>query len=862
MPPLFSTQRIPLLAFASFIVFASVATVLRIPANLTSDMPTNTCGNGLLDAGEKCDDGNTISLDGCSATCTLEPCCSCSGSPSKCTCLMYCTRSSSPLGHFCGNRILEPSEECEAGISCPNGNSCDTSCRCNSVASSSSAFALCGNGRLDKGEDCEKGIATFANPCPNGEQCDAKTCLCPSRGKSEKYYPVAPANPVCGNGVCEKGEEMDCPGFGEGERACRVGTCPKDCTGGDSDACIGEGQRSGLASYSEQGVFPELQCCSGLNKIGIAVESSGGLCTDSLGGFLCTKSACGDGVCGKDENRCNCPDDCRKSSQTPVCGNKICEKGEELACPPCLPGSVTCTCSSCPQDCDNGPFRYAAWQCSDGSESKEGGPTSCKDRKTWEGYANDACRSRCGDNSAKCGVNGFKVWEPCGAAFASSVACIRKGEQGSFLKESAGKCCEGLSPIRHVKPDPVSNQCIGTNDGSFFCATCGNGSCEASDGENSCSCPADCGTQTQKCAEEGKNVYVNSEWGPVLCCSKNAGVKPSARAMEDDTCVMPQDGSVGTCVDSWWLTCGDGACGKGEDRCNCPKDCGKVKCGNGLLESGEQCEKNFSCPIPSCAAGAVCPGLVCNSQTCRCEREQVASSAASSIICSIPNCLGAIPTGTVDVNNCPVYACPVLSSAAYSSVTSVPPPAGFEDVILTVSSSSNPFSDTNIDTQEGEAAADLYNRGVVGGYPDGEFKGSLPVNRAEAAKFLLLAKFGTVPEPTGHSPFPDVLENQWYAKFVLTAAEKGIISGYPDGLFRPANTVNTAEFLKMMALTFGLPLNLPFTYTDVPADSWFAQYAGLAEFFHLFPGRTTQLFPQREVTRMDIVIAIDTYLNQ
>ena len=36
------------------------------------DMPAQLCGNGRLDSGEECDDGNTLSGDGCSSRCKLE----------------------------------------------------------------------------------------------------------------------------------------------------------------------------------------------------------------------------------------------------------------------------------------------------------------------------------------------------------------------------------------------------------------------------------------------------------------------------------------------------------------------------------------------------------------------------------------------------------------------------------------------------------------------------------------------------------------------------------------------------------------------------------------------------------------------
>jgi hypothetical protein len=189
------------------------------------------------------------------------------------------------------------------------------------------------------------------------------------------------------------------------------------------------------------------------------------------------------------------------------------------------------------------------------------------------------------------------------------------------------------------------------------------------------------------------------------------------------------------------------------------------------------------------------------------------------------------------------------------------PPAGYEDEVLTnIETYQNPFPDTDTNQLSGKAAAELYRRAVIGGYPDGQFKGAKNVNRAEAAKFLLLARFGTVADVSNNGQFPDVLDAQWYTPFVVTAAMKGIINGNPDGTFRPADTVNTAEFLKMLSLTFGLQLNMSYSYSDVSSADWFAPYAGIAQKYNLFPSRTSALRPDRPLSRQDVAIAIYQYL--
>ncbi|MBU0706149.1 S-layer homology domain-containing protein [Patescibacteria group bacterium] len=188
------------------------------------------------------------------------------------------------------------------------------------------------------------------------------------------------------------------------------------------------------------------------------------------------------------------------------------------------------------------------------------------------------------------------------------------------------------------------------------------------------------------------------------------------------------------------------------------------------------------------------------------------------------------------------------------------PPAGYEDEVITVFKN-NPFSDTDINSLSGKAAAELYRRAVIGGYPDGEFKGFKPVNRAEAAKFLLLSRFGEVEDVANNGQFGDVLDGQWYTKYVVTSANKGIIKGYADGLFKPADTVNTAEFLKMLSITFDLEENLPHSFADVSSDQWFAKYAGAAAKYKLFPERTSKLMPAQELTRAEVAVAIYQFLS-
>lgn len=204
----------------------------------------------------------------------------------------------------------------------------------------------------------------------------------------------------------------------------------------------------------------------------------------------------------------------------------------------------------------------------------------------------------------------------------------------------------------------------------------------------------------------------------------------------------------------------------------------------------------------------------------------------------------------------------LISSVSVASALETLPSAGYNDPLLDdYSQYQNPFSDTYILMWEGKAAAELYRRKITSGYPDGEFKGHREINRAEAVKFLLQARYDQIPETTATDSFADVNDTHWFKNYVLLAKEKEIISGYADNSFQAGKSINTAEFLKMFAKTFELPDNLPHSYIDVDAQGWYAPLAGIAAVYNLFPERENKLEPGRNLTRTEVAIALYNYFK-
>ncbi len=115
----------------------------------------------------------------------------------------------------------------------------------------------------------------------------------------------------------------------------------------------------------------------------------------------------------------------------------------------------------------------------------------------------------------------------------------------------------------------------------------------------------------------------------------------------------------------------------------------------------------------------------------------------------------------------------------------------------------------------------LANRGVVSGYSDGTFRPGTPINRAEFLKILIDARYAHVPTPEDLQCFTDLVTRvpQWYSRSVCIGRMFGIVGGYPDGTFKPDRPVNLAEALKMALNAFDIPVAK--TATNTP---WYEQY--------------------------------------
>jgi len=139
----------------------TICWVASLAAALASGCPKtpgssnpDLCGNGVIDTGEECDDGNTDEDDGCES-CQVDEGWICEGEPSIC----------SPI---CGNGTIEPAEGCDDGNTV-SGDGCSATCLVETgwtcTGEPSVCTGTCGDGLVAETEECDDGNVAGGDGC-------------------------------------------------------------------------------------------------------------------------------------------------------------------------------------------------------------------------------------------------------------------------------------------------------------------------------------------------------------------------------------------------------------------------------------------------------------------------------------------------------------------------------------------------------------------------------------------------------------------------------------------------------------------------------------------------------------------------
>ena len=181
-----------------------------------------------------------------------------------------------------------------------------------------------------------------------------------------------------------------------------------------------------------------------------------------------------------------------------------------------------------------------------------------------------------------------------------------------------------------------------------------------------------------------------------------------------------------------------------------------------------------------------------------------------------------------------------------------------------VVASAQSYTDLSQAHENYDAIMFLSDRGVVQGYPDGSFKPEQPVNRVEAIKMIFGAVPVEDPEVIFYGDFFDIDQEAWYGEYFRKAFSLGIVEGYQDGYFRPAQTVNLVENLKILFESAGetLPTNVNTDpYADAMTGQWYTSYVQLAKNMNLLDADSqNNIYPAQGMSRGTLAETIYRYL--
>ena len=153
-------------------------------------------------------------------------------------------------------------------------------------------------------------------------------------------------------------------------------------------------------------------------------------------------------------------------------------------------------------------------------------------------------------------------------------------------------------------------------------------------------------------------------------------------------------------------------------------------------------------------------------------------------------------------------------------------------------------------------------KGDISGYPDGTFR---PNNMITRAEFVVLVNNAMGYTKSGYAYFSDVPSHYWGKNAIQTGVAAGYISGDGNGIFRPNDPVTRQEAAAMISRILDLKQNesRAYRYTDSYAISnWAKGVVGAVSEAGIMAGYPDGSFgPNRVLTRAEAVLALDKTVN-
>lgn len=122
---------------------------------------------------------------------------------------------------------------------------------------------------------------------------------------------------------------------------------------------------------------------------------------------------------------------------------------------------------------------------------------------------------------------------------------------------------------------------------------------------------------------------------------------------------------------------------------------------------------------------------------------------------------------------------------------------------------------------------------------------------------LLMLLASCLAPPANAAAVPVDIQDHWAAGQVAEWMEAGLVGGFPDGTFRPDESITRAQFITMVNTVLGLQEKAPISYADVREDDWFAIEIAKAKksgYISGYPDNTIR--PNNTITRQEIAVIL------